>query len=219
MWKQSTEGATMTTKKMVLFTALLIVSANGVLAQQQSHNASDKPSKIVYDGDMAALLSSLAEHYKVQIGFETVPLQPKPRIKIDTSFATVEDVLDAIVTSDARYRWQARDGFIDVYPQTGSCPLLDTMISEFQLSNTDWLLASQILTSQPEVQSQMLTLHLSRRDLPRVSREATVSVLSISLRDVTLRRALHEITKASGRSFWIFERPRGETQAFSISAR
>lgn len=218
--KQQEEALTMTTKRISLLFALLFafcVSGDGVMAQQQSPTTRDKPNKIVYDGDMAALLSQLVANQKVTIGFETIPLRPKPRIKIDTWFGTIDDILDAIVAANPGYQWRASDGFIDVYPRTGSCPLLDTTINEFQVSNTEWSLASQILTSLPEVQGQMSTLHLQRRDLPSDPREPTVKVLSVSLKGVTLRRALHEMTKASGRSFWIFERPGGESNAFSIS--
>ena len=194
----------------------LCFSVSGVRAQQPSPAARDKRSLIVYKGDLAALLAQLALQYKVNIGFETIPSQPRPAIELDTHFTTLEELLDAIIVADPRYQWRNSDGFIDVFPKAGSCALLDTTISTFQISNTGWSMATEILTSLPEVQSQMSALHLSRRDFPRDSHNSSVNLLSISLKEVTLRRALHEMMKASGGSFWIFERPRG-TEFFSIS--
>src|SRR5947207_1765616 len=107
-------------KRMALLAALLLsvcVSGYRTGAQQQSPTAGNKRSTIIYDGDLAALLAQLTQIYKANIGFETIPFQPRPRIKIDTSFATLGDLLNAIVAADPSYQWRTSDGFIDVYPQ------------------------------------------------------------------------------------------------------
>jgi hypothetical protein len=209
----------MTAKRIVQLTVLLMIicaPSAYVSGQQTSAPPQKKLNKIVYDGDMAALLSHLAGKNNVNIGFETDPVEPKPRIKIDTWYDTLEDVMNAIVQSAPRYRWRNQDGFIDVYPSEASCPLLDTMINNFQVNNNDWAGASEALTNLPEVQRQMEVMYLTRRDITNISRGTDVNLFSLNLENVTLRRALHEITKGSRNSFWIFQRYGDKSQLFSI---
>ena len=211
----------MTTKRIKLLVALLVVlCASYAQADGQQPSASPAPKqlgKIVYDGDMAALLSNIAGTFNVTIGFETVPQQPKTRVKIEASDADLEDVLNAIVEAAPRYQWRNEGGFIDVYPQEASCPLLDTVVNDFQVSNTDWIRASEALTNLFEVQSRMNAMRLSRRDVISTSRGINADPFSLSLPNMTLRRALHEITKKSNNGFWVFQRYGNEGRLFSIN--
>jgi hypothetical protein len=210
----------MTAKRIAQLAVLLTIICTSpayALGQQTEVTSPKKLNKLVYEGGMAGLLSQLAAIHKVSIGFETDPVEPKPKIKIDIWFDTVEDVLDAIVKVEPRYQWRNLDGFIDVYPREASCPLLDIVINGFQVNNIDWAGASQALTNLPEVQKQMEAIGLTRLDLTRVSRGADVNLFSLSLDNVTLRQALHEITKRSSNRFWIFQKYGDKGQLFSIS--
>lgn len=202
--------------RITVLLVLICASYAYAFAQQTPSPPPGKPNKIVFDGDMAALLSHVAARFNVNIGFETGRFQPRPRVKIDTWYGTMEDVLNAIVESSPEYRWRNQDGFIDVYPQEASCPLLDTVISDFQVDNDDWLSASEALTNLPEVQSRMEALRLTRSDFTGTARGAEVNLFSMSLEKVTLRRALHEITKKSRSSFWVFQRHGAGSRLFSI---
>lgn len=209
----------MIAKRIILLAALLIVicaSSAYVPGQQPSAPTPKKLNKIVYEGDMAALLSTLAEKYNVDIGLETDPSQLKARIKIDTRFDTVEDVLDAIVQAAPKYQWRNRDTFIDVYPQETSCPLLDVVVNNFQFTSNDWVVTSEASTNLPEVQSQMEAMRLVRRDFTSTARKTDVAPFPLNLENVTLRRALHEIAKKSGNRFWIFQRYGNKSELFSI---
>lgn len=199
---------------------LMIVCASSAYtaAQQPSSPSPKRQNKIVYDGDMAALLSQLAAKFNVNIGLETDPLQPRPGVKIDLWYDTLDDILNAVVEAAPEYRWRNQDGFIDVYPQKASCPLLDTVISGFQVYDNDWARASEALTNMPEVQSSMEAMSLKRRDMSGTGRAANIQPFSLSLENVTLRRALHEITKKSQGSFWLFQRYGTGSRLFSISS-
>jgi hypothetical protein len=200
----------MSAKRFKLVAGLLVVfCASYAPVAGQKPTASSPPrqlAKIVYDGDMAALLSTLAETFNVTIGLETLPQQPKPTVKIEASEAKLEDVLNAIVRAAPGYQWRNEDGFIDVYPQESSSPLLDTVVKDFQVINTDWLAAIESLTNLLEVQTRMNDMRLTRRDFTSVSGAINLNQFSLSLRNVTLRRALHEITKKSSSGFWVFQR-------------
>jgi hypothetical protein len=208
----------MALQKTMLLAALLMmlcVSSTQVLAQA-SATPPAKRNKIVFDGDLGALLAQLANKYQVNMSLEPDPAKAKAKanIKIDFWFDTLNDILDGIVLAAPAYRWRNQDGFIDVYPHEAGSVLLETVVSELQVDNNGWLAASQALTSSPEVVNQMKTLGMVRRDLERQRPPATL--FSLKLNNVTLRRALHEITVKSNNRFWIFERYGKDGRFFSI---
>ena len=201
---------------LAVLLVMICASPAHVLGQVIPTSPPNKPNNVVYEGDLAALLAHLASTFNVNIGFETDPLEPKPKVKINAGFATVEDVLDAIVQAAPNYEWRNQDGFIDVHPREASCLLLDTAVSDFQVVSSDWMVASEALTSLPEVRRQMEATHLRRLDLAGTSRVTDLNPFSLKLENVTLRRALHEITKKSGKTFWMFQRYGIKSQLFSI---
>jgi hypothetical protein len=207
----------MVLQKTMLLAALfmmLCVSSTQVLAQGPITPPA-KRNKIVFDGDMGALLAQLANKYQVNMSLETDPVRAKANIKIDFWFDTLNDILDGIVLAAPAYRWRNQDGFIDVYPHEAGSLLLDTVVSDLQVDNNDWSSASQALTSSPEVMNQMKTLATVRSDLERQRPPATL--FSLKLNNVTLRRALHEITLKSNNRFWMFERYGKDGRFFSIN--
>jgi len=206
----------MVLQKTMLLAALLMmlcVSSTQVLAQASATPPS-KRNKIVFDGDMAALLAQLAQKYQVNISLETDPAKAKANVKIDFWFDTLDDLLDGIILAAPAYRWRNQDGFIDVYQHEAGSVLLETVVSDLQVDNNGWLAASQVLTSSPEVANQMKTLGMVRRDFER--QRPPVTLFSLKLNNVTLRRALHEITMKSNNRFWMFERHGRDGQFFSI---
>jgi hypothetical protein len=207
----------MTTKRTFLLASLLMLFclAAPQLSAQPSTTDRSKPNKIVFDGDMAALLAQVAEIHKVTIGLETAPNQPRTNVKVDFWFASVDDVVEGIIKAAPGYQWRNQGGFIDVYPTDISCPLLETALSEFEVNNQDWLAATETLTNLPEVERELNVLGLTRRSLDKQTPPATL--FSVNLRNVSFRRALHEITKSSQNSFWMFKRYGNRGQDFSIS--
>jgi len=207
----------MTTKRAFLLALLLTLfclSAPQLFAQPATSDRT-KPNKIVFDGDMAALLAQVAAHKQVNIGLETHPNQPWTNVKIDFWWATVDDIVAGIVKAAPGYQWRSQGGFIDVYPTDAGCPLLETTVSQLDVNNTDWLAATESLTNLPEVGRELNALGLMRRNLDKQT--PTGTLFSVSLRDVSFRRALHEITKSSQNNFWIFKRYGNRGHEFSVS--
>lgn len=144
----------MTRKRMGLLTAALVVLCASFITasgQQRSTSSPRRIARIAYSGDMASLLSALAETFDANIGLETELRQPRRAVKIELSEATLEDALNAIVQSAPNYQWRSDEGFIDFYPRRAASPFLDTSVNHFQANGNDWQTATDVLMSLPDV--------------------------------------------------------------------
>jgi hypothetical protein len=190
-----------------LAAALTICCASAtVLMGQQTTMPAPAPrtlGAIKYEGDLAALLANLAQTFKVPIGLEVDPRQPKPRVKFELREATLADVLNAIVKAEPGYQWRERDGAVEVLPVEGGSPLLETMINNFQVGEADEMEAINQLINSPEVQASLRALNLSRSDFVRPSARRNGRKFSISLEGVTMRQALHRIVTEGGGLCWV----------------
>lgn len=173
---------------------------------------------IVYDGELSHLLATLSERYQTVIGFETVPHQLRRNIKVSACFTTLDDVLDLVAVAAPEYLWRRHDGLVEVLPKDSALPLLDSMISEFELNNADWAGAMQAVVNLIEAKSQLTNTHLSSSGPVSSSQHIRLPAIHFSLRleNITLRRILHEVTKKSENYFWTFQRTGKDGQTFSI---
>jgi len=190
-------------KKRVALLAIAAVCAGTALAQQTSTPASQKLRVISFHGDMAALLGQLAQSYGVTIGMEADARKPRSEVTVELHDATLPDILNAIVESEPRYRWRDNSGFIEVFPVSGTNPLLDLTIN-FQVRDVKQDDMLDQLMNLPEVQAGMAALNLKRRVSDRPSSRTREEKFSLSLEQVSLRQALDRIAKESGAMFWLF---------------
>ena len=58
------------------------------------------------------------------IGFEATA-QGDNKIKVKAEKGTIRNVLDAVVQSDPRYKWEETDGVINVSPKQNKSPILE----------------------------------------------------------------------------------------------
>lgn len=208
-------------KLVTLLASIIICCTSASLTPGQQTSATEsRPLRVIkYDGDMARILNNMTEIFKLPIGIEVDPQQPRARVKLELQDPTLHDVLNAIVQSAPRYKWRESDGFIEVLPVAGSSPLLDTMISSFHVSDVDQTEAVEQLINLLEVQDSMRAMGLHRRTLGPASVGKKGEKFSMTLEGVTMRQALHKIFGASGKRFWIFQRSAdsGGGEFFSIS--
>ena len=165
-----------------------------------------KFARIVYDGDMAGLLSKLAQEFNVNIGLEVYPWRPTIPVKVDVGEATLADVLDAVVNSAPRYRWREVGGDYEVSPAGAGCPLLDTRVEEFNVRGVTQAEAVEQLMNLPEVKSGMTALKLRYEARPARPTAQGGERFSLSVRGASLRQVLHQIAGRSGGRFWGFGR-------------
>ncbi|HKO96585.1 MAG TPA: DotD/TraH family lipoprotein [Pyrinomonadaceae bacterium] len=204
-------------------TSLLILLTGFVFAlptRGQQVSTPTSPRQLLrvvnYNGDLAALLQTLAEQYGVTIGLEADPRQPQPQVNFEVRDATFHDVLDAIVRAKPMYQWREVDGAVDFYPVAGGSPVLDAVIGSFRVSDAKWAAASDALMKLPEVESGMSGMGLRRQDAERGTASRGGDVFSMHLEGVTVRRALHEMTAKSGSRFWVFRQFRGGEKFYSL---
>ena len=187
------------------------VSMSGVMAQQ---SPLPRLRVIEYKGDMTMLLAALPNSYGVTVGLE-LDAQPNHLVGVSLLDATLPDVMNALVQSSKKYQWSEAGRFVEVWPLTGSNPLLDTRISNFNVKDLSPSQAFDQLFNLPEVQENMKAMNLKRR-APHVSpRNVSDSKFSMNVEGLNLRQALSKIAQESGIQIWIFRNhPNG---FFSVS--
>jgi hypothetical protein len=180
------------------------------MAQQA---AKPKIRIIEYQGDFTMLMAALPNAFGVTVGLE-LDAQPNQMVRVSLLDPTLTDVMNAIAQSSKKYAWREANGFVDVWPLTGSNPLLETRISNFNAKDLSPLQAFDQLFNLPEVQATMKAMNLQRR-APEVPSKATYNNFSVNLEGVSLRQALSKIAHDSGIQIWILRSyPNGY---FSIS--
>ena len=201
--------------KLIAATVVLgicAVSTSGVMAQQPAPRT---VRVISYQGDMTMLLAAMPSTFGVTVGLE-LGTERYQHVGVSLQDATATDVMNAIVQSSKKYEWQQTGEFVDVWPVTGSNPLLETRISSFNVKDVGASVAFDQLFNLPEVQASMTALKLKRRAPEGASVKLTSSRFSVNLEGVTLRQALNRIAQESRIDIWIFRNyPNG---LFSISS-
>ena len=77
------------------------------------------------------------------------------------SNSPLSQVLDTMVATDPRYRWQMQDGVVNLLPAAGEPTLLKTRLNEFDLEDIGSVReALARLLALPEVKKGMRDLHL-----------------------------------------------------------
>jgi hypothetical protein len=116
----------------------------------------------------------------------------------------LSQVLDTLVATDPRYRWQMQDGVVNLLPAAGEPTLLKTRLNEFDLEDIGSAReALARLLALPEVKKGMRDLHLKPGiaiivgpSLPNPPKS------SVKQSGGTLRQALNAIALAQGRAIW-----------------
>jgi hypothetical protein len=186
--------------------ALAIVLAVVTAISAQQNSKASQVRVIKFQGDMAALLATLAQEYDVVIGLEADPKKPRSVVTLDLHDVTFHDMLNGIVQSEPRYQWRENGGCIEVFPVSGGLSLLDTPIGSFQVTEVNRDLAINRLLGLPEVRAQSLSMNLKPRPPYPPSERTKDEKLSLNVSGVTLRQALNRIAQDSGAKFWVFRR-------------
>jgi len=75
-------------------------------------------------------LSTLCGDYKIPIGFEqALGHKAQYHLNIDLENATLEDVLNEIVGQEMGYRWELRDGVINIIPITSRDDFVEKLLN------------------------------------------------------------------------------------------
>lgn len=199
----------------LITTAVVLLTcgfSTSVLMAQQP--APPKIRVIDYHGEFTNLLAALPNAFGVTVGLELdAQSQARQSIRVSLLDPTLPDVMNAIVQSSKKYTWRETNGLVEVWPVTGSNPLLETRISNFNAKDVSPSEAFDQLINLPEVQAAMKSMNLKRR-APDVPMKTTYNNFSVNLEGVSLRQALNMIASGSGIQIWVLRSyPNGD---FSI---
>ena len=191
-----------------------------VLSQNRMSNVLTRrvPAFRVSDDVTSLALEKLAQAYGVPIGMEAVSESATKKIKVEVVAGTVRTALNAIIQADANYKWEYRDGIVDVFPVSGKNQILEVIIRDFRVDKLNKEEAARAVTELPEVKAKVEELGLQRRDFRSLPAQPYSSLprFSLELHNKTLREILDRIVKASGSNYWKFYRHGDKSEYFSI---
>lgn len=143
----------------------------------------------------------------------------RPRISIENLLSVVEQV-------DPEYKWEFRDGIINLLPRQGIPELLETRFQEFHTQGLTPQEALNALLAAPETKRKKAEKGLDRAVTsfsllqsydPDPSAADNNSRFDKDLRNVTFQQILNEIVKRAGNKTWLYtERRCGEETQFSV---
>src|SRR5262245_63846337 len=127
----------------------------------------------------------------------------KVRYNLVTSAApSLRDILDGITLTEPIYRWEVKDGVVNIVPRSGIPELLETNIAKFEIKNADTSLAVNRLLALQSVRRRMADLNLSEGPLrspglgyfsPDGKSDKKKRGFDVRVQNVTLRDALNAI--------------------------
>jgi hypothetical protein len=206
-------------KMLLVLTTVICALASVCLSQQPQPDMLSKPVSQFELQDVlpSLVLERIAKSRHVPIGFEAI-LQESKKIDVKVEQGTIRDVLDAVVQSDPRYQWSEADGIINVSPKQNKSPILETVVRSFSVHKLNRVDAVTALFALPEVKGIVTQMGLSKSDFGSLPGPAYDNLprLSLSFRNITVRKIMNEILKAEGSDYWVFFRYGDHNQYFSL---
>jgi hypothetical protein len=191
-----------------------MMSSDYARAQSGSPEILDRTIEMhIKNGTLLQALSTLAVFNGIPIGLEScLPYRDEYDLNLDVNAASLKDLLDKIVQQRPDYRWEARDGVINILPVKSKDELvnrlLSTRIQRFapQKGLNQFGLRDAII-ALPEVQSFL------KDNMMTASRygyfyhpDPHLSQIDSSSSEVELRQVLNKVVRDSNYKIWIVSR-------------
>lgn len=144
----------------------------------------------------------------IPFGFVGIPTEdPDAGIDLSPPGSSVRNLLDALVAADLRYRWEVRDGVVNLVPTAGIPPLLEVRLTAFDedgtMSHLLWA-----LENAPEVRKRAAELGFAGPTQPIFQFGAVDRrKFGIHCRDCSVRDVLNEVVRRNGQ-FWKYREPK-----------
>jgi len=177
-------------------------------------------------GTFLYALSTLSVDKRVPIGFE-VALNHKDEynLNIDVKSATLQDVLDKIMLQEPGYRWEMRDGVINIVPYESRDDfvekLLNTSVREFtppkvleKFQIRDAIIELPEVVSLLKANGIIASRYAYSYRYPSIYTDETVD-LTITKTDV--RGVLNKVIKDSEHKMWMISRSGNKLTSLDIS--
>ena len=160
----------------------------------------------LYNSSMGESLRTLSSRANVPIGFEALPEDGKSSRTINFHLrASVREMLNRIVRPDRRYRWELKDGVVNVMPQeSAGNGLLDVVIQNVSLKDVDAEQLGTLILDLPEVRAKLGELGLTGSKTSEYDGPLrNLPVFSISKTHIVLRDLLNEVLRRGYTEYWI----------------
>jgi len=164
----------------------------------------------VVDVPTSLALQRLAKVSSVMMGIEA-PAETNGKTQTMTIRAkdrSVRDLVNQILSADARYNWRKDDSIIELFPKGAKDPLLETVLTRFEVRAVNRDEAIRALLRRVEVKRTLRQTNSSERtlrNLPGAS-ENNLPRFSVTMSNASVRSILNSILKASRSSNWLFFR-------------
>ncbi len=208
------------TVALALVFGLILSGANGGVSGQKVTDS--KPAALdqvinitLAEATLLLALSKLAVDHRVPIGFEhAVDSRDNPNEKIHIQGGTLKSILDSLVAQEPRYKWELRDGVINVTPAAGRdeflARFLDTRVAQFlpPKGTTDKFKIRDAILALPEVRELLTLNNVSVRPYDYASGRSIYANDNVDLRisNTDVRTVLNNIAKESEHKMWDLER-------------
>lgn len=196
---------------VIFFCAALTVAAQQALAPNE------RVRIVSISGDLKAFLGQMPTNFDVTIGFEIDPMHPQSRVSFEVMDATFADIMNAVVKSTPEYQWREVGKAVEIYPASGTNPILDLTVNSFHVKDVVAVAALNQLFGLNAVQD---ALQNSKLKLEPGSITPPVNpgrLVTIDLERVKLRDVLSRIATDSGFKFWTFQLSGARREFLKIS--
>ncbi len=206
-----------------LFTSIMIASGCPTVAQQLGAAPVNKPQPadirinhdvLVEDQRLGFIFLDVLHGTGLPGGFVEMAGcsdLPKGRLQIEQG-ATVRQAMDALVAANPGYKWELKNGAVDLVPR-GGVPLLRTRIAKFQMNATDNAIPAvlQEVLKLPEVRKREAALGIKQgpgQGGPGAIEKHPVPKkpvpVQIDVQNVSLQEAFNKIVQASTKGAWVY---------------
>jgi hypothetical protein len=200
---------------VVCMTVGMIVCSNQTIGQTKSNLIEQTIELHLNRGTLLQALSKLSVNNRVPIGFvPTLAHKDDHNLNIDVDNATLKTVLDTIVQQHSGYRWEVRDGVINILPTNSADDFVEnflgTPIHNFdppKLPGSSRL--RDAITELPEVQILLKANGISASHYGSFERYPSLYSnpnVDLSMSNTDVRGILNKIVRESEHKMWIVSR-------------
>ena len=203
----------------------LLLSVQYVVGQVLSKDLTTQTLTLRVENEtLITSLATLAVEYRVPIGLEVAfNHNDKTRLSFDVKNESLEKILDLICRQEPAYRWEVRDGVINLVPKSTDqflSKLLDTHVSRFApKKGLNKFELRNVVADLPEVKNFLYLndVTVSRLEYPTYPSVYSNEDLDLSISNTNVRGVLNKIIRDSEHKLWIVKRGAEKMRIVQIS--
>jgi hypothetical protein len=201
---------------LVLVTAG-VINVDGVRHESPDSTVASLDQMINIDLSDATLLLALNKlaNHRVPIGFEqAMDSRENLNRQIHLQSGSLKSILDSLVAQEPRYKWELRDGAINITPVAGRdqflAQFLDTKVAQFvpPSGTTDKFKLRDAVLALPEVRQLLKANDVAVRPYDYPYRRSIYSNdnVHLAMTNTDVRELLNHIAKETEHKIWSLER-------------